>query len=112
MKRLPVLITGASTGIGRACTLWLANRGHRVFAGVRKTIDAETLVRDGGHNVTPVTVDVTKAEDVAALAGSVRKLLGAEKLGGLVNNAGVSVTGPLESLSMADIRWQFDVNVF
>jgi len=102
----PVVVTGASTGIGRATTERLARAGTPVIAGVRKQADFDALARVPG--VEPVILDVTKADDVAALAERVR----GTALSGLVNNAGSATPGPLEALPLDDLRAQFELNVF
>jgi NAD(P)-dependent dehydrogenase (short-subunit alcohol dehydrogenase family) len=110
MKR-SVLITGCSTGIGYATALHLDRRGWKVFAGVRKDKDADDLRSQGSEGLTPVIIDVTDQASIDAAA----KLLGDELgngLVGLVNNAGISVQGPLEYLPIDDLRRQFEVNVF
>ena len=101
-----VLVTGASTGIGRAMTEYFAHRNTRVFAGVRRASDALEH-----ENVTPVLVDVTDAAQLAAAAEQVAQAVGDKGLSGLVNNAGIAVGGPLEYLPLEDIRHQFEVNV-
>lgn len=100
-----IVITGASTGIGRSAALRMAERGFDVLAGVRKESDAEAI---RGERITPVLVDVTDAEQVAGLRGAV----GDRPLAGLVNNAGISVSGPLEFLPLDEVRRQFEVNLF
>lgn len=104
-----VLITGASTGIGRATALRLDAAGWRVFAGVRREGDASALRSAGSDRLLPLIVDVTDAEQVAAAAERV----GAEPggLDGLVNNAGVAIPGPLETLPLEDFRRQVEVNL-
>jgi NAD(P)-dependent dehydrogenase (short-subunit alcohol dehydrogenase family) len=102
-----VLVTGASTGIGRATALYLAARGFRVFASVRKEKDAAEL-----PDASPVVLDVTDADSIRAASEVVSRALGDEALVGLVNNAGIAVSGPLEFLEMSEIRRQFDVNLF
>jgi NAD(P)-dependent dehydrogenase (short-subunit alcohol dehydrogenase family) len=82
-----VLVTGASTGIGRASALLLAREGFTVYAGVRKEADGDAL----GPTVTPITIDVTDAGQIADAA----QRLG--RLDALVNNAGIGVTGPAGS---------------
>ena len=84
-----ILVTGASTGIDRACALHLSDAGHRVFAGVRKEEDARSLREAGNSLLEPVFVDVTRAEEVQALAGLIAKEVGG--LQGIVNNAGVAL---------------------
>lgn len=100
-----IVITGASTGIGRAAAQRMAARGFDVLAGVRKPADAEAI---GGGRITPVIVDVTDAEQIAGL----RDAVGDRPLAGLVNNAGVGVSGPLEFLPLDELRRQFEVNLF
>ncbi len=102
-----VLVTGASTGIGRAIVERLAQGGTRVFAAVRdlSTVDEHPLV-------TPVRLDVTSADEAKAAADTVRDALGDTKLRGIVNNAGIAVGGPLEFVDLEELRRQFEVNVF
>ena len=110
-----VLVSGASTGIGRATVRRLAERGHRVFAGVRREADAASIREDaeslvGGGELEPVQLDVTAAEDIQAVAD---RLEGEGlQLDGLVNNAGVVVACPLEVLPLEDLKRQFEVNLF
>ncbi|MBN2216268.1 MAG: SDR family oxidoreductase [Pirellulales bacterium] len=114
MKNSPdraVLITGASTGIGEACALELDRLGWRVFAGVRNDPAGQRLGRRASARLTPVMLDVTEAEQVAAVAAMLAETLGDRGLFGLVNNAGVAVAGPLEALSLDQLRRQFEVNV-
>lgn len=106
-----VVITGASKGIGRATALHLDGMGFSVFAGVRTQRDADALHGEATDRLTPVMLDVTKAESIAAAADAVRA--GAPQgLVGVVNNAGIVVAGPLEFLPLERIREQFEVNVF
>ena len=105
-----VLVTGASTGIGRATALRLDGSGWKVFAGVRKQEDADSLRAEGSERLTPVTLDVTEPEQIAAAA----ELIARETEGGLdglVNNAGVAVPGPLETVPLDDLRHQLEVNL-
>jgi NAD(P)-dependent dehydrogenase (short-subunit alcohol dehydrogenase family) len=106
-----VLITGASTGIGRACALRLDKAGWRVFAGIRNPTDAHSLASAASPHLTPVTIDVTDARSIAATAEKVGEELADDGLQGLVNNAGISVQGPLEYLEPEEIQRQFAVNV-
>ena len=71
-----VVITGASTGIGRTAALHLDGLGFRVFAGVRKASDGEALTRDGSDRLTAVSIDVTDASSVEAAAKEVAGALG------------------------------------
>jgi NAD(P)-dependent dehydrogenase (short-subunit alcohol dehydrogenase family) len=105
-----VVVTGSSTGIGRACALELDRRGFAVFAGVRKEADAEALRAAGSDRLRPLILDVTEADQIAAAA----RLLAKESpggLAGLVNNAGVGVGGPLELIAIDDFRRQIEVNL-
>ena len=105
------LITGAASGIGRATALWLAGRGFRVFAGVRREADAASL-SSYGENIEPVMLDVTQADSVAAAAERVRELLGPDlRLTGIVNVAGLGLITPLEYVDIGALRQQFEVNV-
>lgn len=104
-----VLVTGASTGIGRLTVERLARNGWRVFASVRKPLDAETLGRV--ENVTPLLFDVNDAEAIRVAAGRIDAAVGEAGLTGLVNNAGIAVGGPLEFLPLEELRYQFEVNV-
>jgi NAD(P)-dependent dehydrogenase (short-subunit alcohol dehydrogenase family) len=106
-----VLVTGASSGIGRACALRLDARGFRVFAGFRRQPDADALARDGSARLVPVRLDVTDAGSIASAAEAVAAAVGSAGLQGLVNNAGIVVAGPLEVLPLAALRRQLEVNV-
>ena len=106
-----VLVTGASSGIGKECALRLASSGFRVFAGVRKDADGERLRTEASGSLTPVLLDVTESASIARAAQSMSGSLDARGLYGLVNNAGIAVAGPLELLPPEALRRQFDVNV-
>ena len=102
-----VLLTGASRGIGRATALRLARAGWTVYATVRSAADGEELAAEAaGAAVHPLQLEVTSDEQIAALDAALP-----ERLDAIVNNAGIVVSGPLETLSAADLREQFDVNV-
>ena len=111
MSRGAVVITGASTGIGRASALRLDRAGFDVFAGVRKREDAEALTTAGSDRLRPLTIDVTDPDSIASAAAEVNELTGGA-LAGLVNNAGIAVAGPIEALDLDQLRRQFDVNFF
>ncbi|HEY7698816.1 MAG TPA: SDR family oxidoreductase [Vicinamibacteria bacterium] len=102
-----VLVTGASTGIGRATALHLAARGFRVFASVRKESDGKDL-----EGAATVILDVTDSDSIRSASESLGRALGDEALAGLVNNAGIAVSGPLEFIPLSEIRRQFEVNLF
>ncbi|MDB5567282.1 MAG: family NAD(P)-dependent oxidoreductase [Tardiphaga sp.] len=106
-----IVITGTSTGIGHASAKVLLGHGFRVFGSVRKQADAERLQAEFGANFIPLVFDVTDEAAVLAAAGEVRTALNGETLAGLVNNAGIAVSGPLLDLSVGDFRRQMDVNV-
>jgi NAD(P)-dependent dehydrogenase (short-subunit alcohol dehydrogenase family) len=101
-----VLISGASRGIGRATALRLARAGWTVYGTVRREEDGEELVAEAGDAVRAVRLDVTDDTGIAALEEALP-----ERLDAIVNNAGIVVSGPLESLSAEDVREQFEVNV-
>jgi len=103
-----VLITGASTGIGRLAAEKLAAEGYFVYAGARKASDIEALNKI--HNVLAVRLDVTAQEEIDAAV----KLIEAEGRGlwGVVNNAGVNVIDPLIEADESDLQFLFDVNVY
>ena len=111
MSSRTVLVTGASTGIGRACALHLDHLGWNVFAGVRKEADGRALGRDASARLVAVKLDVTDPASIEESVGRVADATGAKGLNGLVNNAGVTVQGPLEYLDLDDLRNQFEVNV-
>jgi NAD(P)-dependent dehydrogenase (short-subunit alcohol dehydrogenase family) len=105
------LVTGASTGIGRATALRLDASGWRVFAGVRREEDAASLREAGSERLVPLMLDVTDAGQIAASAEQIEQAVGEAGLDGLVNNAGIAVPGPLETLPVDDFRRQIEVNL-
>ena len=103
-----VLVTGASSGIGRTIAERLANEGHFVYAGARKQADIDEL--NAIENIEAVRLDVTIQSDIDAAVESIRK---AERgLHGVVNNAGVMTVGALHEIPEDDLTFQFDVNVY
>jgi NAD(P)-dependent dehydrogenase (short-subunit alcohol dehydrogenase family) len=106
-----VVVTGASTGIGRATALHLDARGWLVFAGVRKDSDAKSLREAASERLEPLIADVTDEASIAAAARRVEEATGADGLGGLVNNAGVVLAGPFEALPIEELRRQLEVNL-
>lgn len=106
-----VVVTGASTGIGRAAALHLDERGYRVFAGVRKAKDAKSLAEAGSERLTPITLDVTKPRSIKAAREKVQRAVGKAGLAGLVNNAGIANAGPVEHLPIAEFQKVVDVNL-
>ena len=105
-----VFITGTSTGIGRDAALRMAQRGWTVFGGVRADEDAADLEESSRGAATPVICDVTDAGQVADAASTVLSVTDGS-LGGLVNNAGIAVAGPLEMVTIEDLRSQLETNV-
>jgi NAD(P)-dependent dehydrogenase (short-subunit alcohol dehydrogenase family) len=106
-----VVITGVSTGIGWATAKLLLSSGFRVFGSVRKQADAARLRSEFGANFSPLLFDVTDEAAVLVAAREVRAALNGETLAGLVNNAGIAVTGPVLELAADEFRRQMDVNV-
>lgn len=104
-----VLVTGASTGIGRACVEHLDGLGFTMFAGVRKQADADSLREAGSARVQPVMLDVTDGDSIAAALQTV-DAAAPGGLAGLVNNAGVGFGGPLEFVPVEQWRQQLEVN--
>lgn len=107
--RRTVLVTGASTGIGRATALELARSGFTVLAGVRKPEDGEALQASASGELEPVIIDVTDSASIEAAAAALGERSGG--LAGLVNNAGIAYTGPLEFVALDDLRHQLEVNL-
>ncbi|MFN3626779.1 SDR family oxidoreductase [Parvibaculum sp.] len=106
-----VVVTGVSTGIGNAAARVLAKNSFRVFGSVRKEADAAALKKDLGEHFVPLVFDVTDEAGIARAAAEVREALKGEKLAGLVNNAGIAVSGPLIDLDADEFRKQMEVNV-
>ena len=106
-----VVVTGASTGIGRATALMLDSRGYRVFAGVRKDEDAKSLKEAGSDRLKPIKLDVTKDRSIATAKRTVARAVGDGGLVGLVNNAGIGRGGPIEYMDLEDLREQLEVNL-
>lgn len=111
LGRGAVVVTGSSTGIGRATALELDRIGYRVFAGVRKDSDADSIRGDGSDRLEPLTIDVTDQGSIEAAQGTVAEKIGDGGLACLVNNAGVAVPGPVELLALDDLRRQLEVNL-
>jgi NAD(P)-dependent dehydrogenase (short-subunit alcohol dehydrogenase family) len=107
-----VLVTGSSTGIGKACVLYLAQRGLTPIAAVRKAEDAQRLISAAGTNLPSVILDIADPQSVAAAAEQIKQIVGDAGLAGVVNNAGIGVHGPVEFLTREQWRQQFEVNLF
>lgn len=110
MNDSSVLISGASSGIGKACALLLSRKGFRVFAGVRNNSDRRNLQKEAPGKLIPLLLDVT---DPISIEDSRNKISDVtdSTLFALINNAGIGFGGPLETLSVAEVRRLFDVNV-
>lgn len=106
-----VVVTGVSTGIGHAAAKVLAEKGFHVFGSVRKEADAARLKSELGASFTALIFDVTDEAAIRRAAEEVRAALKGETLAGLVNNAGIAVSGPLIEVDPDDFRKQMDVNV-
>jgi NAD(P)-dependent dehydrogenase (short-subunit alcohol dehydrogenase family) len=94
-----------------ACALHLDRLGFRIFGGVRKEKDGESLIHKSAGRITPLLIDVTNETSITAAVDHVVKVSEYKGLVGLVNNAGIGVSGPFEFLPISEIRKQFEVNV-
>jgi len=103
-----ILITGVSTGIGHATAQLLLKKGHHVWGTIRKPADAEQLAMHPAFRT--LIMDVTDRPSIKAGVQTIRE--SGKPLHALINNAGIAVSGPLETIAEADYRKQFDVNVF
>jgi NAD(P)-dependent dehydrogenase (short-subunit alcohol dehydrogenase family) len=103
-----ILVTGCSSGIGRATALEAARRGHRVFASARNLAGLAELERTPG--IARLRLDVTDGESIGSAIAEVRRLAG--RLDGLVNNAGYAQYGAVEEIPLEDWRAQFEANLF
>jgi NAD(P)-dependent dehydrogenase (short-subunit alcohol dehydrogenase family) len=106
-----VVITGVSTGIGHGTTRVLVDAGFHVFGSVRREADAARLSKEFGDRFTPLLFDVTDEAAIADAATRVRETLRGETLAGLVNNAGIALSGPLLEVGTDEFRQQLEVNV-
>lgn len=106
-----IVITGASSGIGRDCALELDRRGFQVFAGYRKEEDAVFLRVDASANLVPLRIDVAEAGSIAEAVAQVEHGVGERGLAGLVNNAGIAIAAPMEFVPLDALRRQLEVNV-
>lgn len=106
-----VLVTGCSTGIGRAVVIELAGAGYLVYAGVRKTKDIAQLNALGIDNLTPISLDVCDDESINRVYARLQQDLGSQGLYGLINNAGVAQASPLEFIGREQLEQQLQTNL-
>jgi NAD(P)-dependent dehydrogenase (short-subunit alcohol dehydrogenase family) len=106
-----ILITGVSSGIGFGAAKAFARRGYKVFGSVRKAEDGARLSKELGENFFPLIFDVTDREAIASAFKATAKELGNRGLGGLINNAGISVGGPLQHQPFEIVKKHFDTNI-
>jgi NAD(P)-dependent dehydrogenase (short-subunit alcohol dehydrogenase family) len=104
-----VVVTGASSGIGKASATRLAADGFHVLAGVRRQADAESI---SSQRIEPVILDITDDDDIVALTRRITEDPRRRPLRAVVNNAGIAINAPIEVLTLDDWRRQFDVTVF
>lgn len=107
-----MVVTGASSGLGRESALRMAALGFRVFAGVRNPDDGAKLVAEcPSDRMSPVRIDVTDEDSIGAAAAEVADQTGESGLWALVNNAGICISAPLECVSSDQLRRQLETNV-
>lgn len=113
MTMKAVLVTGASSGIGRATAISMERAGWLVFAGIRDTAAGESLVAaaSGVGALEPIALEVTDQESIAVARAQIIDRSGQDGLRGLVNNAGIGVGGVLEYVDLDDFRRVLEVNV-
>jgi NAD(P)-dependent dehydrogenase (short-subunit alcohol dehydrogenase family) len=111
-RKRSVVVTGASSGIGKATVLRLATNGWRVFAAVRREQDAEMLRSESGNRVETVLVDFADEGSIRAAAEEVNSRSGTDGLDGLFNNAGIGAVSPIEYTTVDSIRRVYEVNLF
>ena len=107
-----IVVTGASTGMGAATAKELARKGFHVLAGVRREADADALRAEGIEGLEPRILDITVESDIAAIVDRVACDQLHRPLRALINNAGIAVNAPVETLPLAQWRRQFEVNLF
>jgi NAD(P)-dependent dehydrogenase (short-subunit alcohol dehydrogenase family) len=105
-----IVITGTSSGIGKACALHLDKIGFKVYAGVRRQADGDNLKKDASEILTPIILDVTNDDSISAAVSIIKKETGGNVFG-LINNAGIGRGGALEATPVAEIRKLLGVNV-
>ena len=106
-----IVITGVSTGIGYGCAQAFIQQGYHVFGSVRKASDAQRLSQEFGTSFTPLIFDVTDKEAITQAVQQITQVVGDQGIVGLINNAGIAVSGPMMHISIDELRYQFEVNV-
>ena len=104
LQQQVAIVTGGGSGIGEACAKRLSGMGWRVFAGVFDEAQRAHVEQSRLARVTPVLLDITKADQIAAAAHAMAAEVGERGLSGLVNNAGIGVMGPLEYVPIDRLR--------
>ena len=114
-NRTSILITGATAGIGRTTALYLVDRGHHVIASGRRADELARLAADArgkAGRLDTVALDVTAPDSIAAAVRAVEQLTGERGLDVLINNAGFGVLGPTSEIADAEMRRNYETNVF
>ena len=109
-KGKTVVITGTSSGIGKACALYLDKMGFKVYAGVRKQVDGDNLKKEASDRLSPIILDVNNAESISKAVSIIEKETDGNVFG-LINNAGIGQGGPLEITPISEIRKVMEINV-
>jgi short-subunit dehydrogenase len=105
-----IVITGSSTGIGKACALHLDKLGYNIYAGVRKQTDGDRLREEASDRLVPIILDVTDADSITAAVSTIEREAGGNVFG-LINNAGIGRSGVLEVTPIDEIRKVMDVMI-
>jgi NAD(P)-dependent dehydrogenase (short-subunit alcohol dehydrogenase family) len=108
-----VVVTGASSGLGRTAAVYLSELGYRVFAGVRtesSVAELSTLSPSTGELI-PVVLDVTDGASIAQAGQSIERRCSDTGLWAVVNNAGICISAPLECVPINVMRTQLETNV-
>jgi len=111
-KEKSILVTGCSSGIGKGIAGKFVKEGYLVFGSVRKKEDADILKEELGEQFFPLIMDITKVETIKESVKKVTQKLDGKGLGGLINNAGIAIYGPLSHMSMKEVKNLFEVNTF
>lgn len=108
MENKNILITGISTGIGKDAALFLAAKGFTIYGTVRKESDASFIKQNDLTSIKSIILDVTDKNGILSLADKMKDI----PLVGLINNAGIAVSGPLKYIDLEEVKKGFEVNVF